>query len=607
MTSASEKEAPVFLAPGTDEWVTKGAKSNETLSRPTATQPTMGASVRNNTGEQGVDRGILNVIGNVRQILRATMTSAPTSAWTTTQRLDILHTSGAEEHYFVRIFEGNEEGEMAARGGFEAARILGERDASIIPRCVGWGKMLNNGGQGGGRCFIVSKFYELVPVCPEPEVLAMKLARMHEAREGEEGRGGRFGFGTGTFVGSVRQQVGWCDDWEEFFGGKLSAAVEACRKNVAFGWESVSEMLPVVLERVVPRLLRPLESHGRAIRSVFLVGNFRTAWEVEGDLDDIVVLEPAGFWGHNEYELGAWKRPEEPPLHGRNVLLDQSNADAYHKIIPRSEPTEDYEDRMVLYSALHNLYIAGNFPNLEHPLRHVLGEFQKLVTKYPDGFARSASIFLPTGQSGAKMAGCLDTTPKPYSERDQVKLNPSSTQDRDGKEVKMNAIQSPDQKRGEGDDQDTTRPMPCAVVCLTCLALVIFMWSIATLLAICGNWAYEWGTDERRMKRRGMEEVASTVNGLKNASGETCGRNEGTWLLATVEEEAAEEGRGGYGGAGDRGREQKAGESEDGSGNDERSAFSPWLGWWLGRALEEWLADESNSDSDDSCDSSDSD
>lgn len=64
-----------------------------------------------------------------------------------------------------------------------------------------------------------------------------------------------------------------------------------------------------VFEKVVPRILRPLESHGRKVEPVLLHGDLwvgNTATDKESGT--MVMFDSSAFYGHNECEL-------KPPLY----------------------------------------------------------------------------------------------------------------------------------------------------------------------------------------------------------------------------------------------------------------------------------------------------
>lgn len=61
-------------------------------------------------------------------------------------------------------------------------------------------------------------------------------------------------------------------------------------------------LMPALFDKIIPRLLRPLESEGRKIRPSLVYGDLwhRNTGIIEGDREGGTVYDPAGFWAHNE-------------------------------------------------------------------------------------------------------------------------------------------------------------------------------------------------------------------------------------------------------------------------------------------------------------------
>jgi fructosamine-3-kinase len=66
------------------------------------------------------------------------------------------------------------------------------------------------------------------------------------------------------------------------------------------------------------------------------VGSGRKEDEGEGE----VVYDPSACYAHSEYELGIMK------MFGG---FGSAFFEGYHRIVPKTEPVEEYEDRLRLY------------------------------------------------------------------------------------------------------------------------------------------------------------------------------------------------------------------------------------------------------------------
>lgn len=103
-------------------------------------------------------------------------------------------------------------------------------------------------------------------------------------------------------------------------------------------------LLPDLFDKVIPRLLPPLETSGRTIIPSLVHADLwcGNASIVNEETEEGIGFDPAAFWAHNEYELGNWR-----PARNQFTRLYFNE---YHSHVPKAEPAEDYDDRNALYS-----------------------------------------------------------------------------------------------------------------------------------------------------------------------------------------------------------------------------------------------------------------
>ena len=108
-------------------------------------------------------------------------------------------------------------------------------------------------------------------------------------------------------------------------------------------------------EKVIPRLLRPLETGGRHIEPCLVHGDLWCG-NASTDLsnDQPIVFDACCFHAHNEYELGPW-RPVRYKL-GRRYMK------AHRTLFPISAPEEDHDDRNALYAIRADLHASALYP-----------------------------------------------------------------------------------------------------------------------------------------------------------------------------------------------------------------------------------------------------
>ncbi|KAL7896627.1 Fructosamine/Ketosamine-3-kinase [Trichoderma sp. SZMC 28014] len=320
-------------------------------------------------GQRDVDPNVIAVLQDVIEVLE--VVPCQESAWAKAFRLTVLQKSQAEERYFMKVIVGHH-GKLALNGEFESTSAIHAIVPDYCPKPIGWGTFKNDPNSH----FYICKFYDFIEGVPEPSSFCESLARLHSSQSQPEGK---FGFHCTTYNGNLPQDNAWCDSWEQFFSNGLRHILNI-REERAGPNPELDALLPQLFDKVIPRLLRPLESGGRKIKPSLVHGNlwYGNAGIIDGDTERGIVYDPASFWAHNEYELGNW-RPERNKFTRRYFQ-------AYHSHIPKAEPEEDYDDRNALYSLRFNLQAAALFPEQESFVHMSVEGIQKLVDTYPDGY-----------------------------------------------------------------------------------------------------------------------------------------------------------------------------------------------------------------------------
>jgi len=264
-----------------------------------------------------------------------------------------------------------EHGREALKGEFESTFNIHAVVGDFAPKPIRWGsfKAVPN------THYYLCIFYDLAEELPEPTEFCAKVAALHTKSESPNGK---FGFHVVTYNGDLPQENGYTDTWEEFF---VNGFKHMLNLNIQRGgpWEEMESLKPDMLSKVIPRLIRPMETGGRSIKPSLVHGDLwcgNTAVDTRTDLP--LIYDPSSFYAHNEYELGNW-RPE------RN-RFSRSYFAAYHSHVPKSTPEGDYDDRNALYSMRFNLQAAALFPKVSSFRESVVDEMKRLIAKYPGGY-----------------------------------------------------------------------------------------------------------------------------------------------------------------------------------------------------------------------------
>ena len=234
---------------------------------------------------------------------------------------------------------------------------------SLCPRSFAHGRL-----EAGGY-FLATEFLDLGGTRSRGSstkgsglTVAQKLAKLHStpAPVPEACEKPMFGFPVTTCCGDTPQDNTFTPSWAEFFGKhRLMAILERCEKNNGKDAELRRTVERTVME-TVPRLLRdghlggeegivPVVVHGdlwsgNKSRGVFL-GRDGNEPDEPGGVEE-VVYDPSACYAHNEFE------------HGIQQMFGSFGSafwKEYHQLLPRTKPSNEYEDRVKLYEAYHHL------------------------------------------------------------------------------------------------------------------------------------------------------------------------------------------------------------------------------------------------------------
>ena len=189
---------------------------------------------------------------------------------------------------------------------------------------------------------------------------------------------GKFGFPVTTFSGNAPQDNSWTDTWEEFFIQAVNHMLRL-EEETQGPSEEMRSLGKALVDKVIPRLLRPMEIDGRKVTPCLVHGDL---WYGNACRDlqtnTPIIFDACSFYAHNECksldpstlqrpwramirwpnipvplwpyyqlihrpdELGTWRSP--------HYKIGKPYVRAYHKKYPISEPIEDHDDRNALYS-----------------------------------------------------------------------------------------------------------------------------------------------------------------------------------------------------------------------------------------------------------------
>ena len=231
-------------------------------------------------------------------------------------------------------------------GEHDSLEALFKTVPGICPKTFAYGKLKESSGY-----FLLTEFVDVNdrkrPLTSGLS-LPQKLARLHKitAPNHPERHKPMFGFPTTTYCGSTPQSNTFRSSWSKFFAeDRLRAISKIIEENHGTDDELRAWIERIVL-KAVPKLLRNGHLGGRGgIQPVLVHGDLwsgnkaRGAIGEDGAIED-VIFDPSCCYAHSEYELGIMR------MFGG---FSAGFFNEYHRLVPKSEPKNEYEDRMELY------------------------------------------------------------------------------------------------------------------------------------------------------------------------------------------------------------------------------------------------------------------
>ncbi|MCJ1430405.1 hypothetical protein MMC29_008323, partial [Sticta canariensis] len=265
----------------------------------------------------------------------------------TTAKLVVDLPDGKTEYYFLKVAIGDT-GSKKCEGEYESLKAIHAVSPGFAPEAYAWGKYKIKESEA---YFLLEEFRDIREQPADPVRLARRLADLHHRSKSPTGK---FGFHVKTWHGGIAQDVNqWDDSWAALFGRHLGHIVEVAKPILnSREFDIVSKL---TLEKVVPRLLHPLQENGRVLKPSLIHGD---CWDGNTALDaktgEAFVFDMCSFYGHNEYDTGNWRAP-------RHRLSEKAYILSYKRNFPVSEPAEDWDARNLLYSLTFN---TGNLINI---------------------------------------------------------------------------------------------------------------------------------------------------------------------------------------------------------------------------------------------------
>lgn len=180
-----------------------------------------------------------------------------------------------------------------AKGEYEGDKAMHAVIPNNVPKPLAHGTYTKD----PNRHFYLCEFHEMDDEMPSAQQFVAVVAELHKKSVSPTGK---FGFSCTTHAGNYPLQNEWCDVWEEFFTRQLREEVE-WERSVQGQDSEMDELLEAMFSKVIPRLLRPLQTGGRSIKPSLCHGDL---WHgnvgVDMGTDEPILYDPCATYAHNE-------------------------------------------------------------------------------------------------------------------------------------------------------------------------------------------------------------------------------------------------------------------------------------------------------------------
>ncbi|KAL6879565.1 fructosamine kinase [Trichoderma longibrachiatum] len=300
----------------------------------------------------------------------ATISSVGGSGFSSTLKLSTTK-DGQPFDYFIKTGSG-EGARIMFQGEHASLNAIHDTVPDFCPRSYAHGAL-----QQPNKHFLATDFLRLGYSQSQGSGVsfAAKLARLHStpAPVPEGFDGPVFGFPVPTCCGDTEQDNSWKSSWAEFYAdNRLRFIMRRIVENHGSDDEA-ADVLEKVADKVVPRLIgddrmkiTPVVVHGD-----LWSGNHSSGQIAGKGGREEVVFDPACVYGHSEYELGIMK------MFGG---FGSSFWSEYEKLMPKAEPKDEWDDRVMLYELYHHLNHYSIFGSGYRG--GAMSIMKKLVSKY---------------------------------------------------------------------------------------------------------------------------------------------------------------------------------------------------------------------------------
>ncbi|KAM3421236.1 hypothetical protein BST61_g1642 [Cercospora zeina] len=295
-----------------------------------------------------VDSAILALLGlEARQVATA---GHGGSSFSSTSKITAELDDGTVTAYFMKSGKGSDSKTMF-EGEHASLNAVHDAVPTLCPKSYGAGAFSDS----RDTYFLITDFLDLsARGNSSGQSLAQKLARLHTtpAPIPPGHSQPQFGFPVTTCCGATPQDNTYSSSWGDFYANQRIRAIVKQARDRNGAHKDLESLAEQICDQVIPRLIGDTHlNNGKGVSPVVVHGDLWSGNASTGRLPgmsapEAVVYDSSACYAHSEFELGIMKMFGG---FGGKFLKD------YHDLVPRTEPVEEYDDRVKLYELYHHL------------------------------------------------------------------------------------------------------------------------------------------------------------------------------------------------------------------------------------------------------------
>ena len=187
-------------------------------------------------------------------------------------------------------------GKNMVSGEFFSMTTLHQVIPDATPAPIAWGTYASN----SDIHFFLCHFVDVIDEVPDIETFTIKIAELHLRSFSPNGK---YGFPIPTYMGQMAQYNTWTGSWEKFFILSMERLMTTIEESQGPD-EELRELFSRTMSKVVPRLLRPLETGGRQNRPCLVHGDLYSGnVSVDAETGAPVIYDATCLFAHNECKM----------------------------------------------------------------------------------------------------------------------------------------------------------------------------------------------------------------------------------------------------------------------------------------------------------------